>query len=123
MRALLVVSLAVCLAALSGCGGPAMAPVKGKVTWKGKPVREAAITFSPVGKSADETEPGKPGTGFTDEEGNYVLSTFKVRDGALIGSHRVTVMLDDTNKARCKRLTHTQREVKSGPNDINFELE
>jgi hypothetical protein len=108
---------------LSGCGGPSMAPVKGRVMWKGKPVKEAQLTFSPQGKSADDKEPGKPGTGFTDDEGYYVLSTYRAEDGAHIGEHKVTIMVDDTNKARCKRLTQLKREVKSGANDFEFDLE
>ena len=57
------------LAALSGCGGPTMAPVKGRVMFNGKPVKDAALTFTPDGKSAEDKEPGKPATGFTDEDG------------------------------------------------------
>src|SRR5262245_40546364 len=88
---------------LSGCGGPEMASVKGRVTFKGKPVKDAAITFSPSAKSSEDKFPGKPAVGFTDEEGNYELSTFKPRDGALVGNHRVSVMLDDTNPTKCAR--------------------
>src|SRR5262245_40614367 len=86
---------------LAGCSGPRMSPVKGQGTCTGKPVAEAAITFSPMPRFEKDLEPGKPATGFTDAEGNYTLSTFKNYDGALVGKHRVTVVLDDTNPARC----------------------
>ena len=107
---------------LAGCGGPVMAPVKGRVTCNGKPVAEAAVTFNPAARSEEDKEPGKPATGFTDADGNYVLSTFKNYDGALVGKHRVTVMLDDTNPAKCKREKQFVREVRAGSNELAFEL-
>jgi hypothetical protein len=107
---------------LAGCGGPALAPVKGRVTCNNKPVAEAAITFSPIPKSEGEREAGKPATGFTDADGYYVLSTYRNEDGALIGPHRVMVMLDDTNPARCKRSTLRNLEVTPGSNQLDIEL-
>jgi hypothetical protein len=90
------------LAALSGCGGPSMAPVKGRVMFK---------------------EPGKPAVGFTDENGYYELSTFKPLDGAIVGGHRVSVMIDDTNPARCKRYKELTFEVKPGANECNVDMD
>jgi hypothetical protein len=111
------------LLVLPGCGGgPPLASVTGRVTCNGKPVKEANITFSPVPKSEKDREPGKPGTGITDEEGNFVLSTFRARDGALITKHKVTVVLDDTNPARCTRTKELFWEVKAGGNEVNIEL-
>jgi hypothetical protein len=103
--------------------GPSMANVKGVVTWKGKPVSAASITFSPVPKNADDKEPGKPATGFTDDQGVYQLSTYRNYDGAHVGSHKVQIAVDETNPARCKRLTETTLEVKPGSNEFNIALE
>jgi hypothetical protein len=99
-----------------------MAPVKGRVTCDGKPVKQASLIFSPVPKNEGDKEAGKPATGFTDAEGNFVLSTYKPLDGAQVGKHDVTITLDDTNPARCKRLTKTTREVAPGENEIVIEL-
>jgi hypothetical protein len=107
---------------LSGCGGPKMAKVKGQVTYNGKPVTQAAITFNPVGASEKEKNPGKPATGFTDEHGNYELSTFRPYDGALVGKHRVTVTLDDTNPARCRRFQEFVLEVGPASNTLDVPL-
>jgi hypothetical protein len=107
---------------LAGCGEQIMAPVKGRVLCHGKPVKEAQVTFSPKPKSEKDLEPGKPGTGFTDEEGIFVLSTYKELDGAQIGEHNVNVVLDDTNPAKCKRVLSIMLEVKPGPNDFSLEL-
>ena len=107
---------------LSGCGGPVMAPVKGKITCNGKPVKAAAVTFSPVPASEGDKEAGKPATGFTEEDGTFVLSTFKTRDGAIVGQHKVLVMIDETNPAKCPRETRITWEVKPGDNVVEIEL-
>jgi hypothetical protein len=107
---------------LPGCAGPLMAPVKGQVTCNGKPVKEAALIFAPAAKAEGDLEAGKPATGFSDEAGNYFLSTFKNYDGALVGQHTVTITLDDTNPARCARLKKLTLEVKPGNNELNIEL-
>jgi hypothetical protein len=108
---------------LPGCGQPALAPVKGLVSCNGKPVASATITFAPVPKDKDDRHPGKAATGFSDAQGNYVLSTFKNFDGALVGVHQVTVSLDDTNPARCVRMKTLLLEVKPGANDLKIELD
>ena len=112
----------VVLVLLAGCGGPTMAPVKGRVVCHGKPVSAAAVVFSPVPKAETDRESGKPGTGYSEADGTFVLSTFKVRDGALIGPHRVTISLEETNPARCKRVTKLVKDVKAGDNDIELDL-
>ena len=109
---------------LAGCGsGASMGRVTGKVTWKGNAVKEAAITFAPVPRHQGDKEPGKPATGFTDDNGVYTLSTFRAADGALVGKHTVSIHVDDTNPARCKRDTTTTFEVKSGSNEFDIELQ
>jgi hypothetical protein len=107
---------------LSGCGGPKMAKVEGQVTYNGKPVSQAAITFNPVAASEKDQNPGKPATGFTDEQGYYELSTYRAYDGALVGKHRVTVTLDDTNPARCRRFQEFALEVGPGRNTLDVPL-
>src|SRR5262249_9732703 len=90
MRACSLSAVCVCVAVLigsSGCGGPAMATVRGKVTCKGKAVAQAHLIFAPVPRSPEDREPGKPATGFTDDNGEYILSTFREYDGALVGPH------------------------------------
>jgi hypothetical protein len=105
-----------------GCGGPAMAPVKGRVMFNGKPVKVAQITFSPIGAEGQK-ETGKPATGFTKEDGTFVLSTFRDSDGAIVGSHSVNVVLDDTNPAKCQRTKGLTLEVKAGDNEFTIEME
>ncbi|MCI0702386.1 MAG: DUF4198 domain-containing protein [Planctomycetia bacterium] len=115
---------AACVATVlfSGCSGPQMAAVRGKVTFNGQPVKEAAVTFSPAGAEGQK-ETGKPATGFTDENGEFVLSTFKNFDGAMVGEHRVFVMVDDTNPAKCKREKELTWTVKPGDNQVEIEMD
>ena len=70
---------------LAGCAakGPRTAPVKGTITYKGKPVPQGSIMFQPA--------EGQAATGQI-ENGNYVLKTFRDGDGAVLGTHRVTVI-------------------------------
>jgi hypothetical protein len=69
-----------------GCGKTGVAPtckVRGVVTYKGVPVADASVTFTP--------ESGRPATGVTDESGEFVLSTFAKNDGAVPGLHKVSI--------------------------------
>jgi hypothetical protein len=73
------------LLVLGGCGasGPKTAPVRGTVTYQGKAVPYGTIMFQP----AD----GPAAVGQI-QDGAYVLKTFKDGDGAVLGSHKVTVI-------------------------------
>ncbi len=70
-----------------GCGGPTTGEktykVTGTVTYKGKPVNGAALAFVP--------EKGRPAAGKTDALGKFTLATFKPGDGAVAGTHKVTI--------------------------------
>jgi len=73
----------------SGSGRPAIAPVRGTVTYKGQPVAGATVVF---------LCPGAPrlAVGKTDERGEYQLTTYESNDGAMIGNHVVTVKKKST---------------------------
>jgi len=107
---------------LAGCSGQKIAPVKGRVMFKGEPVKEAAVTFSLNG-AADQKETGEAGTGFTDADGYFVLSTLKNYDGAIVGTHTVHVTIDATNPTKCKLSKALTLEVKSGPNEFIIEMD
>jgi hypothetical protein len=107
---------------VAGCSEASIAPVKGRVLCNGKPVNAAQVTFNPIPKSEKDFEPGNPGTGFTDTDGAFVLSSYKNFDGAHIGEHNVSIMLDDTNPAPCKRNKQIKLEVKPGDNNFDLEL-
>jgi hypothetical protein len=69
---------------LIGCsGGLRLGKVSGRVTFKGKPVPTGTIMFHP-----DE---GPTAVGAIGPDGTYTLTTVKPGDGAIVGSHRVTI--------------------------------
>lgn len=135
--AILLLSLT---ALCSGCGGAAKveklattAPVTGIVTYKGNPVKDAVVTFNPTGE-------GNPATGKTEESGRYILTTYKERDGAAIGTHIVTVKVMPTGGLPGQEVASTGGkdvpakysetktspltvEVKEGANNLELKLE
>ena len=86
-RSALVLALALSLA---GCGGSsstpsagATVPVKGIVTYKGKPLTRGTVVFEP--------DAGREAQGELGGDGSFTLSTFVKDDGAVPGAHRVAV--------------------------------
>jgi hypothetical protein len=123
------------LALASGCRGadsPRTYPVKGKVTYNGKPVPNGTITF--VSAS------GQAATGEIRPDGSYELKTFRRGDGAVPGEHKVVIVaMEDTasklpeqrggtpppiipDKYTSVATTDLRAEVKAEPNTIDFTL-
>jgi hypothetical protein len=69
---------------VAGCSGQSTTPVEGVVLLDGKPVVGAMVQFVPQ-------EKGKDATGETDKSGQFVMSTFKPRDGVVPGSYKVVI--------------------------------
>lgn len=72
----------------SACGKddrPPVAPVQGRVLYRGKPVAGATVTFVHQGAP-------RHSYGTTDEQGQFTLTTFEPEDGAIVGVNRVTVV-------------------------------
>lgn len=76
---------------LAGCGGDPgykLAPVSGKVLWKGKPLAKGHVSFAPTGS----LNPGPASYGKTDADGNFKLKVeTNDRDGAVVGEHIVRI--------------------------------
>jgi hypothetical protein len=134
-----------CIAFAGGCGSkyPETAPVEGKITAGGAPVTTGRISFYP-------TSGARLSSGEIQPDGSYSLTTFKPNDGALLGSHRVTITstkvvgpqtaksIQDESQTPVSSLGHLvwlvdekyseqsttvlQTEVKSGSNTIDFNL-
>ena len=68
----------------SGGGAVKLGQVKGKVTFLGKPVEGAIVSFNAEGAP-------RFAVGETDVEGNYRLSMFDKNDGAVVGQNTVTI--------------------------------
>jgi len=82
---------------LIGCGGgvddqAATVPVEGTIAYNGKAIEGAKVSFW------TEKAP-KAATGLTDAEGKFTLSMYSLNDGAMVGTHKITVTKDDPNAA------------------------
>jgi hypothetical protein len=87
--------LLVLLAAGSGCGGPAIGQVSGKVTFRGQPVTEGKVTFLPQGA-------GNPAEADLQSDGSYRVQT--IDGGLVVGDYLVLinppVVLVDTDPGK-----------------------
>lgn len=75
-----------CLTLCSGCFGQKgleTAPVTGVVTYNGKPLPYGSVSFRP--------QAGSPATGEIQSDGTFSLSTYRNGDGAIVGTHQVSV--------------------------------
>src|SRR5262245_16860604 len=80
----LVVALALSLPVFAaGCGKPAMVPVQGKVVFRGGPVTNGLIVFTPEAK-------GPLAVGRIKDDGTFSLYTGE-NPGAYPGNYRVTI--------------------------------
>src|SRR5690349_23328191 len=84
--------LLACLFFLSGCSagdtGPKCYPVRGTVTFNKQSVPEGMVIFHPLDAAA--THFPNP-VGYTDQDGNFELTTFSPSDGAPVGKYAITV--------------------------------
>ncbi len=114
-----------CAAVLSGCSHgtrPPLGTVHGRVTLDGQPLPGAGVVFEPEGR-------GRASMGVTDTGGNYTLNYIRDIQGAGVGWHSVRITAGDpvTGKpepvpARYNVKTELRKEVKTGDNEINFDL-
>ena len=124
------------LALATGCGDgrPARIAVSGTVTYRGKPLDGANVTFVPKGS--------RPASGQTDAQGRFTLQTFSSGDGVVAGDHVVCVVKSvpdpkDKKKSPYPKMisvtparyaTPVQSPLKAtvaskGSNDFRFELD
>lgn len=78
-------ALASVLLIFSGCGGPTLQPVSGRVTLDGDPVANAEIVFAPM-----ESE-GSPSKATTDSDGRFELADKDGNKGAIPSKYRVGI--------------------------------
>jgi hypothetical protein len=96
--------MAAVLVGVAGCGsgnGLNLARVRGKVTYKGEPIRNGTIVFMPD-ESKGTTGPQAVGTITSD--GSYILSSESSGDGAVVGYHNVGILGLESNPISEKAL-------------------
>jgi hypothetical protein len=121
-----------------GSGGDGLAVVKGKISYKGKPVPNGTVNFLPE----DGNKPSA--TGEIQPDGSYELQTFQSNrpsPGAVIGKHTVVIvaMQDMASRLPEERIplpppivpikytspatSDLKAEVKDQENTIDFDLQ
>jgi hypothetical protein len=84
--------MAAILVGVAACGpgnGLNLAPVQGKVTYKGEPIKNGTVMFVPD-ESKGATGPQAIGT--IKSDGTYSLSSQDANDGAVVGWHKVGIL-------------------------------
>jgi hypothetical protein len=71
------------LIGMAGCSRSHVIPVEGVLTFKGKPVPNARLTFEP--------EHGRQSWCDTDEQGRFRIQYDRHQEGAVIGRHKVFI--------------------------------
>jgi len=90
-----VASVLLFLVSAGGCGSgnPKTHKVTGIVTYQGKVVDGASVSFFVKGAA-------RPSSGLTDAQGKFTLTTFAANDGALPGDNIVTVTKVESNEMK-----------------------
>jgi hypothetical protein len=110
---------------------PPRLPTIGVVTLDGAPVVEAIVTFSIT--RPDRDNKAFTAVGMTDPQGRFVLRTFRPGDGAVEGTHAVTISKSLMDKgtlvneiparyARFETSGLTADVTAKSPNELRFEL-
>src|SRR5688572_16770792 len=87
------VVIAVGVVIIAGCGrGAEMAPVSGRVTMGGEPVRGVFVVFHPQPREGSIEAPTRAAMAQVDDDGRYSLSTNVEGDGAAVGKHKVSIV-------------------------------
>jgi hypothetical protein len=96
----------------------ATVPVRGVVTYKGKPLSRGTVVFEP--------DSGREAHGEIRADGSFVLTTFVTDDGATPGTHRVAVTGLPRNvlplKFQNAGVAGVEVEVAAGKSDYAIDL-
>ena len=80
---------------IGGCSNdpnmPKLGKVNGTVTYQGKPLDAGRVVFTPAAGKGGES--GQGATGEINSNGTYEMTTFNTGDGAILGQHVVTVVV------------------------------
>ncbi len=86
-------SVVLLLLGLPGCSdGPNIVKVTGTLTYKGKPVPNALLTFEPAH--------GRQSWAETDEQGRFNIHYHPRQDGAVVGTHKLFLEFRPTTDAQ-----------------------
>jgi hypothetical protein len=98
-----------------GCGGEdrlEVAPVHGRIVYKGKGVPRATVIFFPEGETANVLGRMRP-FAYSDDEGNFNIKTYVEGDGAPPGEYRISVIAPFVSRVKQAR----SKDGRGGPED------
>lgn len=108
----LLVAMGLAAGVACGCSGgikrPPLGKVKGTITYKGEPVSGAVVNFIMDGAP-------RVATGTTDSSGNFTLSSYNTDDGAVIGTHKVTIAKADASVEKYAKYSPADLATKGPP--------
>jgi hypothetical protein len=91
----------------TGCSGPKLMEVSGKVTYKGQPVPSTRVCFQPDSGS-------RPSIGITDDSGKFQMSYSRAQWGVTPGPHTVCLSyVVGADEERGRVPPKASREVKT----------
>jgi hypothetical protein len=88
LRRLALLSTAALIFGCSSANGLNLAKVRGKVTYKGQPVKNGTVMFMPDDSKGTI---GPPAVGTITSDGSFIMSTESAGDGVIVGSHKVGI--------------------------------
>lgn len=91
-----VAAVGLLVALLAGCGQPpdtrpTRHPTKGTLTYNGKPLKGAVVTFWPLPLDKNDWKTVKP-QAMVEADGSYQPNSYDLKDGAMAGEYVVTVL-------------------------------
>ena len=97
--------LGVAIVVAAGCRGGRLpvAPVQGKVLYRGNPLQFGGVMFQP--------NVGPPAKGKISSDGTFRLTTYREGDGAVVGTHRVRITCFEIQRPGHQ---HAQSEQEAG---------
>jgi hypothetical protein len=88
---------------------PKLGKVHGKVTYNGKALDGGRVLFTPAsGKGGDS---GQNASGEINSDGTYEMTTFNTGDGAILGQHIVTVVVQKGEMPKPDANSHIKYEL------------
>ena len=87
-RCIYLANVSLVLAAMAGCGkdGPTTIPIRGEVIYNGAPLKEGTVVYLPK-----QPGQGRQATGAIQQDGSFVLTTFKDGDGVVPGAYDIVI--------------------------------
>ena len=87
-----------------------VAPVRGRVMYRGQGIPHATVIFFPAADADEKAQKLRP-MGDTDGEGNFAVKTYVDGDGAPLGKYRVSIMLISAPKSTSGKDKRGEPEV------------